>query len=383
MIPIDVLIKTVTADDIYEKALDMLEVAKVPARSWREGGVAKTLVGMLAALGAAGAALITSLVRGFFLFYAEGDYLSAHALDVYDVERIPATFATSIDSVKLTNKGGAVHTIGANQLIIRSSNTGARYRVTQAFVLGSGTEASPTTIAVAVSAVEAGAASSVGPAEIDELETTLTKVTVTNTTSIIGRDEETDDQLRKRCLAKKGTWSPFGPRDAYEYAALSAKLLDGTPTSITRVSVSRFSSTGRVTVICATPNGTPTGDELDAVRAECEKIARADAIRLTVSGAIPIATSHVVTLWAKGGTETILQANAQKTLTAFYSTYPIGGLAKSDGGQGYLYLDAISAVIIGSSEEAFDVDFEAGSTDTALDDDEVATNTTAITVRIR
>lgn len=381
MIPIDVLIRPVTSDDVFEGMLTVLETLGIPARSWREGGVARSILGVVAEFGAMGASIITSCIAGMFLFFAKGTYLTAHAKDVYDVDRVAATFATG--QANLTNKGGGVFSIGADELIIRSSNTGARFRVTEAFVLGSGTELAPTTISVTVSAIEPGSASSVAPAELDELETPLAKVTVSNPASILGRDAESDDQLVKRCMAKKGTWSPFGPRDAYEYAALSAKLLDGSPTSITRVAVSRQSSTGTVNVVCATPNGTPSPDELDAVRAEVEKVARPDSVTAIVDGAVQVPTSHAVILWAKGGTQSVLLANAQAALAAFYATYPIGGIAKTDGGNGYLYLDRIEAVLIGSSEEVFDVDFEEGSADTLLLFAEVATNTTAIDVRIR
>jgi uncharacterized phage protein gp47/JayE len=268
MIPLDVLIRPVTSDDIYEKALDALEKLEIPARSWREGGVAKSILGALAEVGGWGATVVTSLVRGFYLYYGEGDYLTAHAIDVYDVERLPATFATG--TVTLTNAGGTPYVVGANEMIVRSSNTGARFRVTDAFTLGGNTS-----LVVNVSAVESGAASTVAPAEIDEFETPLSpRVSVANVSSIIGRDAESDDALRKRCMLKKGSWSPFGPRDAYEYAALTATLSDGTPTSISRVRVSRFSSIGKVQIICATPTGTPSSDELQAVRDMCEKIAR-------------------------------------------------------------------------------------------------------------
>jgi phage-related baseplate assembly protein len=380
VIPIDVLVRPVTSDDIFEKALDMLEVVKIPARSWRDGGVAKSVVGILSEFGAIGVNVVASIVGGFFLAYATGDYLTAHAKDVYDTDRIAATFATGV--VTLTNVRPLAHSIGANEMILRSSNTGARYRVTQAFTLDAGSTGTPETLDVTVSAIEAGAASTVAPEELDELETTISGVSCANEASIVGRDAESDEALRKRCMMKKGAWSPFGPRDAYEYAALTALLVDGTPTSITRVRVSRYSSTGHVTIVCATPSGTPSVDELAAVRASVEAIARPDSVTVTVSGATPVATSHEITIWANGGTETIIKANAEKALTAFISAYPIGGLAKSDGGQGYLYADAIAAAVIGSSPEAFDVDFEDGS-DIELDDDEVATNTTTFVVRIR
>lgn len=386
MIPVDVLIRPITADDIFAKVVQTLESVNIPAGDWRDGGVAKTIVYSCCSYAADGVALVSSIVKGFFLAYAEGDFLSNHAEDVYSVIRIAATFATG--QVTLTNSGGAVYTISANTLVVSASNTGARYMVTQDFVLPaatvSGSVVTPATLTVNVRAIASGASSSVAPAEIDTLETPLRGVTVANASSIIGRDAEGDDALRKRCLLKKGTWSPFGPRDAYEYAALSATLTDGTPTNITRVAISRYSSTGTVTVTCATPSGTPSSDELNAVRTNCEAIARPDSVTLIVQGAVQHATTHSITLWANGGaSSTVLLANAQAALGAFYASYPIGGISKADGLPGYVYLDAIAAVVINSSADVFDVDFEAGATDDMLGSTEVAVNTTTITVRTR
>ncbi len=380
MIPIDVLIRRVSSDDIFEGLLTVLEKMKIPARSWREGGVARSILGALSEFGAMGAAIVRDNVAGGFLDFATGDYLTAHVEDVYGVKRIEATFATG--PVTLTNTRSVSHNIGADELVIRSSNTGARYRVTEAFVLGPGSESSPTSITVQVQAIEPGSASSVAPGELDELETPLTGVTVTNPTSIIGRDAETDEQLRSRTRAKKGTWSPFGPRDAYEYAALSATLPDGTPTSITRVRVSRYSSVGEVRTVVATPNGTPSNDEIAAVREAIERWARPDSVTSIVEGAVQVPTSHSVIVWAQGGTESVIRSRAQAALADFYATYPIGGIAKTDNGHGYLYLDAIAATLIKSSPEVFDVDFIGGA-DIPLAHNEVAVNTTTLEVRIR
>lgn len=395
MIPVDVLIRPVTEDDIYEKALDLLEKVDIPARSWKDGGVAQTLLGVLAYLAFLAAQIITSLVRMFFLAYAEKDGLTAHALDVYDVERLGATFATG--PAKLLNKGGAPFTRGKEEVIVYSSNTGARFYVVGAlaedgtvsdgFTLsGGGSEDAPIVLLVQVRAVDAGAGSSVSPAEIDSFVTPLSpRVSVINEASIIGRDEESDDQLRRRCAAKKGAWSTFGPRDAYEYAALTAKLSDGSPTSVSRVWVSRYSSVGRVDVVCATPAGTPSSEEIAAVVAEIERVARPDCVRVVVAGAIPKLTHHQVTIWTNGGAESVIRSNAQKALSTFYATYPIGGLRKTDGGTGYVYADKVDSVIAGSSIEVFDVDLES-SADIALAWNEVAVNATTpdmITVRVR
>jgi phage-related baseplate assembly protein len=236
---------------------------------------------------------------------------------------------------------------------------------------------------VDVQAIEAGSASSVAPDEIDTLDTPLAKVSVTNPSSILGTDEEPDDSLVKRCLAERGTWSEFGPRDAYEAAALSATMLDGSSAGITRVAVSRFSSTGQVTVVCATPTGMPTSPQLDAVTEAIEARARPDTVTVTTSGAVPHPTAHSIIVWCKGGVAATITLRAQQALAKFISTYPIGGIAKSPGGTGYLWSDAIAATVIGSSPEIYDVDFDGGAVDIPLASNEVASNVTTFDVRIQ
>ncbi|MBX3205119.1 MAG: baseplate J/gp47 family protein [Labilithrix sp.] len=375
-IPIEVLVRPVSADDVYEASLRVLERVKIPARSWRPGGVARTLLSTLCEVGAQGASVVTSGIGGMFLAFAKKAWLTAHAKDVYDVDRIEATFATG--RVKLTNNGPLSHTIGPDELVVRSSTTRARFRVTEGFVLGAGSS-----VEVSVSAIEAGSGSSVAPGEIDEFETPLQRVTVTNPASILGRDDESDDQLVRRCLTKKGTWSPFGPRDAYEHAALSARMPDGSPTTITRVSVSRWSSTGRVTVVCATPNGAPSADELAAVRAEIGRRALTGGARLTLLGARPKAMAKTIRIWAHGGVEATLRSQASAALATMFDDFPIGGIPKADGGPGYVYDDKIAAAVIGSSVEIFDIDIIAGAGDVLLDRDEVPVNTTTFEVRVR
>lgn len=376
MIPIEQLITPLSADDVFEKLLAGLETVGIPARSWRPGGVGRSILGVVAELGYQGSSMVTAAVRGTFLAYAEGPWLTAHASDVYGVERVAATFASG--QVTLTNAGGAIHDIGADELVVRSSASGARFRVTQAFVLGASSS-----ITVDVQAVDAGAASTVAPGDIDTLETPLERVTVSNGASIVGRDAESDDALRARASAARGTWSALGPRDAYYAAAFSARLGDESPTSISRVQVSNASSTGTVTVVCATPTGTPSTADLNAVRGEIEAKARPDSVTVNVLGAVAHPTAKTIRIWARGGTPSLIIANAQRALAEMIAAYPIGGIAKVDGGQGYLYDDAIAATVIRSSPEPFDVDFLVGGGDVPLAPHEVATNTTTFEVRLR
>ncbi len=378
MIDIDTLIRSTTSTELFTKILDTLETVGIPAKSWRQGGVSRSVLGALAEVGYQGATIARDCVAGMFLAFGRGSYLTAHAEDVFGVIRIPSTFAAG--KVTLTNTAGGVYNLGADELVARASSTGARFRVTEAFTLSSGTPAVPTSITVEVQAVEPGAASSVSPLEVDELETPLTGVTVSNAEAIVGADAETDDALVRRCLASRGTWSSLGPRDAYEFAALSATLNDGSPVSINRVTVQRTNSTGTVTVVCATPSGTPSGAELTAVEENVEAKARPDTVTAIIAGAIPKATSQTITVWCRGGVADAIEELAEDALAALISTYPIGGIPKAIGGQGYLYTDAIAAAVIGSAPEIFDVDITGG--DIALAYNEVATNTTTFDVRI-
>ncbi len=372
---IDSLIRSVTADDVFEALLSNLETVGIPARSWRAGGVARSVLGALAEVGYQGATIVTSCVRGMFLALGAGAYLTAHAKDVYDVDRVEATYAAG--EVTFSNSGGAVINVGANEMIVRSTETGARYRVPAAFIIPANGS-----VTVDVEAIEPGSASSAAPGEIDTLETPVARITVTNAAAIVGLDAETDAALVRRCITKKGTWSSLGPRDAYEHAVLSALLPDGTSAGITRVNVHRPNSFGEVTVVCATASGTPTAPSLDAATEAVEAKARPDTVTANVVGAVPKSTAHTITLWCRGGVAELLEELAEDALSSLIAEYPIGGIAKTNGGQGYLYLDAIAAAVIASSPEAFDVDFSAGAADIALAYNEVVTNTTTFDVRV-
>src|SRR5262249_4582667 len=140
---------------------------------------------------------------------------------------------------------------------------------------------------------------------------------------------------------------------------------------------------GKVTVVCATATGTPLIPQLDAVTEAVEERARPDTVTVTVSGAVTHPTAHSIIVWTRGGTVSIITLRAQQALAKFISSYPIGGIAKSPGGVGYLYADAIAATVIGSSPEIYDVDFDGGAVDIPLASNEVATNTTVFDVRIQ
>ena len=101
--------------------------------------------------------------------------------------------------------------------------TNKAYRNTGSVSLGA-----MATLTIPIRAVEAGSTSTSTAGTITAFETPVLGVTVSNAVEVVGRDEELDPALRARCSEKLGSLSPFGPWDAYTYAARNATRADGT-----------------------------------------------------------------------------------------------------------------------------------------------------------
>jgi phage-related baseplate assembly protein len=118
-------------------------------------------------------------------------------------------------------------------------------------------------------------------------------VTVTNAAAFVGTDEETDVDLKVRCVAKLGSLSPNGARDAYNFIARSATRADGSPIGITRVRTIP-DGIGGVDVYLATPSGGVTGTsgdpltDLGAVAAAIWETTEPLAVEATVASATKI-----------------------------------------------------------------------------------------------
>lgn len=369
LLPFDTLIRGYTREEAFEIALDALEAVSIPARSWRRGGVMRGLVGVVATMGSIASQVVAEGQKSKFLGWATEGWLTYLAKLEYNVDRIPATFAAG--QITFTNQGGGVFSWGADEVVAVNSATGARYRITTP---ANGTPGFPVfgafqTRTFNLSAIEAGSASSSPPGAIDSLETTMARVVVGNEQSVIGTDEESDEALTLRCSLQPSVRSANGPREAWEFAALSAKLPNGNATSINRARKLPATGDGTVRVICATPSGAPTSEELKAVRDSIEDLARTDSDNALVEGAIEQTYSRTITIWRRGGDEATVRANAQKALAELQVSYPIGGIKKVSTANGYLWEDAIeSAIIAANKGVVFDVDQTGGDIELAYDE---------------
>lgn len=311
-------------------------------------------------------------IKGGFIRLAVGAWKTLNAYHVYNVERDPAEAGTA--TIQLTNASTQNYgTIAVGDLIVRNSTTGAQYRNTT-----SGALAGLGTLELQVEAEEAGSDSSSGVGDIDELVTVLAGVTVTNTTAAVGVDEESDDALEARALAKLGSLSPNGPDAAYEYVATTASLNGGANVSRVRV-VDSDADDGEAIVYLAGPSGAVSGGDVTLVEDAFETYCIPIGFRANVASASAVTVNVTCTVYVYdsiGRDAAELADELELVLTEAVGSRPIGG---DDGGflyGSYLVSELLAAVAPHG--------YRVGSiADTALTSSQVASpGTMTVTVTI-
>jgi len=246
----------------------------LPVTSWQSGGVGRTILSVVASQMAATDDVVSTMAQAGFLDSAAavtpdpstggdpaGGWLDLLAASVYDVTRIPATFATG--SVTITNTSASTYgPFAAGTYHV--SNSATKSTFSNASVL---TISAATTTTAVFNADVAGTTGTSSPGAINTPVTSLIGTTVSNAASLVGTAAESNTALVARCRLRLQALSPNGPSGAYQYFALTAYdllraeipsvLLTGGP--ITRVSVSSSKTTGTVTTTIANVGGQVTG----------------------------------------------------------------------------------------------------------------------------
>lgn len=361
-----------TKTQIYTKALAVAEFVGLPVSSWQAGDPTRSLYHLLSEILSTLEGVVAQYVAAGFLDYAEGEWLILLAKQVFDVDAIEATYATT--TVTLTNTGGGLfEDITAGDLTFKNTATGKTYRNTNATpaTLSPGPG---TTLDLEVTADEAGTASNAGATEIDDLVTVLLGVTVSNATAATALDEESAPALRQRCRDKLGSLSPNGPKNAYDYVAKTPALA-GT-SAVTRTRAVEDSDTGDVTLYLAGASGAVLEADRALVEAAVILWATPLCITPTVVSATNVAVPVTYQLWlyeSAGVTEAEAEAAVALALGAMFAVRPIGGDVITTP-PGALYQTLLESTIRGTyPSTAFRVAVSAPAADVELAISEVAT----------
>lgn len=391
MSTIDELFTPPTEDEIFDTFISTLITLGIPADGWRKGGVARTILRIVAVLYAGFALIISTIAKAGYLDTATGGWLSMLARFVYGVDRIVATYATG--QVTVHNGGGGVYAFEIGEFKCKASGTEKVYtNVSRVPAVGNFNPGD--TLTFDVIAVELGTDSNAAPGTVDTLVSNITDGTVTNAAAIVGQDAELDEDLRQRCRDSLGALSPFGPRGAYRFAIRSAKLPSGAAVNVNRVYLQPFSSTGRELAYVASPSGSVSAPELDAITDSVEDLARPDTDTFELHSASAVNYTATVTVYAKktkGIAAADIQDAVNRRLIDFVEVYPIGGRVKPSTTQGYLFAQSLAEAAKASTNDTTEADKAALATiwlvensgaDLPLNIGEVAALATTVIVRI-
>lgn len=366
MFTLDELTTPLTSDQVKTKIYTAIAAMGVDTTVWKPGAVTRTMIAAFSIVVAACSTLVASVARGGFLELAEDAWLALKAKYDYGVDKVYAQFAAG--EVTLVNTGGGVFSFDAGDVVFGNTSTGKTYRNTGAFNL-----AALATITIPIAADEAGEASTSAPGTITTLVTPLTGVTVSNATAVIGRDAESDPELRTRCAEKLGSLSPNGPWDAFSFAARGARRQDGTLVGVNRVRVKK-DGFGNVSVYVASASGAVTGTRTDpstdlgAVDAAIQKNAATitDTASAISAAPVSIAVTYTAYLYNTSGlTQAQILARIAAALVEFMRGQPIGGnVVGADPGK--VFVDAVRTAIGAALPQIFHVVVTVPVADVAL-----------------
>lgn len=380
MITVTQLLTSLTIDEAKTSIYEVCDVLGVPTTGWRAGAVVRLVVTLVAICLVACSKIYVSIGRGGFRSTAVGSWLTLYAYDVAGIDRRAAVFAPG--EITLTNVGGGVYNPAAYDTVFQNSTTGKTYWNTEAYSLGSGTVLVPTVATVPIAAIEAGSASTSGPATIDTIVTTMPSVTCSNAKSVVGIDEETDAELSPRVDESLDAISPNGPAGAYLAIAKTAtRVADGSLVGVTRARVNENSPTSEVVVTLATATGAIAGTAGDPATAlgACNLAIQTNVVPLgvvsvTVQSATSVAVPVTYSAWyytSSGLASSEVQKLIEDALVAWFPKRPIAGDVIPPAMTGYVYQNMVEAVIKSAHADIFKVVCTQPSADLALAETEV------------
>lgn len=358
-----------TADEIEETFLEIGATLGLPTTAWQPGGVARTILAIVANVVAALWLVVVAIAKGGLLDYATGVWLTLLARNGYGVERIAAASGVTTMTLTNANVGGlGPYAVGALHFV--NTTTGKTYRSTTAVVSVAGGGG---TASVDIIADEVGTGSNAAPTEIALLDGII-GLSASNASTLVGVAEELDADLVQRCKDKLGALSPNGAASAYAYVAKTPTLNGGV--SVNRVRVAAANLTGTVAVTIAGPSGVVSGPNVTLVDTALKALATPLCVTETTASAAAVnvtVTCDVYVSTEGNLTSAQVQALVSAKLLAIFPLIPIGGYS------GVVYLDWLKAQIESVSPYVFHATLTSPGADVNLTSTQIASLNSTIT----
>ncbi len=318
--------------------LAMGSVVGIQATAWQSGGVARSIIAIVANALQAGDQVVSTMNQGGFGSTAAQITIDPSVnpgagpgwLDFWGqsraVTRLPPTYASG--PVLFTSTNAASQGPYAPLTFhVANSLTGATYSNTSALTIAPNT----TTTAIFQADI-AGPASSSPPAGINALVNALPGISVTNTVSLVGSNAESNANYLNRCLLQLGMLSPNGPSSAYQFVAQSATqspfsaTLQGGP--ITKCYTQINTSTGLVQVFIANAGGTPSTADIAAIQAVIFAYCVPNAVTAQIFGAVSYGVGIAVTVFCSSQYLSTVAATCQVAITNYFAGLPLNGVSE-------------------------------------------------------
>lgn len=340
MFSLDEILTPAERDSVLATLLALSASLGAATTSWTEGNPLLTLLTTDAQKSADLTKMAVEIAKGGFGELLPSDaWADLWAQSRFKATRVPATAAAGL--VNATNSSASNYVLAIGDLIVAHSVTGKVYRNQAPITILAGVGLN----GILVSADEPGVGSNAAPATITTLVSSLVGVGVTNPLSFVGTDKETTPALVNRSRSKLGSFSPNGPKDAYDYAAKTPEL-SSTSTPITRTRTVLNPATGVLTTYLATAAGPPTGGDVAIVQAAFDQNVEPWGAQSIAAAATAVVQPVTYQAWVQGSQLTAAQIKVliESALINWFKSLDIGGYVIPPD-TGAIYPDVLEQVI--------------------------------------
>jgi len=347
MYSLDEILTPAERDSVLATLLALSASFGAATTSWGEGNPILTMLTTDAQKSADLTKVAVEIAKGGFGELLPSDaWADLWAQSRFNVVRVPATPAAGY--VNLTNTEPTDYgPLQPGELIIAHTVTGKTYRNQGVITI----LANVGLAGVLVAADEPGIVGNAAPGSITTVVSSLIGVGVTNPLSFVGTDKETTLALVNRARTKLGSFSPNGPKDAYDYVAKTPFLPDGTALSNTSTPITRTRTVlnianGNLTTYLATAAGPPTGPDVAIVQNAFDQHVEPWGVTSLAAAAAPVVVPIAYQAWVQGSQLTSAQIATliEAALVAWFASLDIGGYVIPPD-TGAIYPDVLEQVI--------------------------------------